>query len=295
MVYNRFSEGDILKNRFLKITAAVFALGAAFAVLRAVLVVNYIEKSSFESGAYSLPDNAPLRIFAVACALFCLAAFVFAFVKSRKKLCVPEQSAAAPAAAAFAVALAFIVQAAMFVVYCAENRIEPDAGNIIENSFALAASLLFFLPLGVRFIRGSKKPLPEFTAFIPVLYCCARLLSDFIRINAAPMESSGAYHILSLAALLMLLTAESASRFRKIPPLRFIAFGFPAVVFLLVYALPNLALPAYGLLDFDLLTVTSVGDICLAFYCAARIATCTKCRIQYTCATNIANRIQNRI
>ncbi|MBP5155311.1 MAG: hypothetical protein J6252_01870, partial [Clostridia bacterium] len=177
-------------------------------------------------------------------------------------------------AAAFAVALALIVQAAMFVVYCFEEKMQPDAANIIEAVFALAASLLFFLPLGVRFIRGAKSPLPLFTAFFPVLYCCVRLMVDFIRTNAAPMESSNAYHILSLVALLMLITAESAAAMRPVSPFRFVCFGLPAAAFLLIYAVPNIVLPAFGLLEFDYLTVVSVGDICLALYCGARVATC---------------------
>lgn len=264
-----------MKRPFIRSTAAFLAVGVVLAALRAALVVNHIEKNAFDSSAYTLPDSAPFRLFAVLAALYCVAAAVFGIAKSpRGRVCRPEHSAPAPTAAAFAVALALIVQAAMFVVYCAENKMQPTADNIIQAAFALAASLLFFLPLGVRFIGGAKAPLPLFTAFVPVLYCCARLIVDFVRTNAAPMESSNAYHILSLVALLMLVTAESASRMRQVAPFRFLAFGYTAAAFLLVYAAPNLVLPAFGLLEFDYLTIVSVGDICLAFYCAARVSTC---------------------
>lgn len=263
-----------MKKPFLKAAAAFSAAAAALAVIRAVLVVNHIEKNTFYSSVYTLPDSALFRVFAVLVALLCAAAFALGIVKHRKKACVPDQSAPAPTAAAFAVALALIVQAAMFVVYCFEKKMQPDAANILEAAFALAASLLFFLPLGVRFIRGAKSPLPLFTAFVPVLYCCVRLMVDFIRTNAAPMDSSNAYHILSLVALLMLITAESAAAMHPVTPFRFVCFGLSATALLLIYAVPNIVLPAFGLLEFDYLTIVSVGDICLALYCGARVATC---------------------
>ena len=259
------------------LTVSAAAVSLLLAGWRSAAVVKYMEytRAGADTNGYYLSDNGETVAFTVTAVVLLAALAAAALFFGKGQTHVFNADHIGTAVASLVCAASFVFVFAVFAVGFAGSGGNPGVFAIITNLFALAAALLFFLRIGVR--SGGKKPLSPaslaLSALLPAAFCAFRLLSDFISTNAAPTESSGAYHILSLCALLLFFLVDGKSPVRPAKKSLFLAFGFVSAALLLIYAIPNLVLFGLGLLAQDAVAsiAGSVLDITVAGYVFARV------------------------
>ena len=261
------------KNKLKRAAFIFFIFGAVMALLRSVMVVRHIEINAYDSKAYTLPDGGVFTAFAVAAALFCALLGVFTLAKCLRTACLPDKTDPLPAGATLACALALFCQAALFAVYALEKTVEVKPFAAIAAALALLSSLIYFLPPGVQFMRGVKRDLPASAGMLPVFYFAARIIDVFTNNNAAPMESSGAYRLLSLVAAMLFFLAEAVSAVHPTALSRFFFCGGVASVMLFIHSVPDIVLRMCGFISFEYSAMLSVCDLLFALYICVRIGT----------------------
>ena len=137
--------------------------------------------------------------------------------------------------------------------------------------FSILSAIYFLMEAGNFSSRKIGRAMPLF-ALAPILLTGFRLLGDFLRHSSMPMASSGAYHILGLASLLLFFLAEGKVAVGTGNAFVYTLFGYLSILFSLVYALPNLVIHAYGPLPFDYLALYSAVDLTMVLYVVVRLA-----------------------
>ncbi len=106
-------------------------------------------------------------------------------------------------------------------------------------------------------------------ALAPLFWTVLRLINDFMKTNTSPLSASGAYHILSLIFLVMYFMCRGKAFLSKGSAALYLVFGYCAVFFLSVYALPNLVMHCLGFFVFDYEASLSAVDMVIAAYVVA--------------------------
>lgn len=256
------------------LTGSVMGAGLVMAVIRIFLILENIEKDTLDTSVYFLDDNGAVYSFASVTAVLCVL-FVFSalFFGRRKKACFFDISPAYTVASVIC-GFSLLGEAVIAIASFMEPTSDAAALELLVLVFALAGAVYFFY---VGFFGSNKKTrvMVSVLALLPVLLSVARILCDFVRQSAIPLASSGAYHILSLIALMLFFLCEGKARAGLGSAAVFAATGYCAVLLLMIYAVPNLFLHSYWLMDFDHITAFSVVDICIAIYVCVRIITCS--------------------
>ena len=260
-------------KKLLAFTALVSSI--LLAVIRTAIIINNMEKTSVDENAYYLPATDGVIAFGVMAFVFCAAMVVISFFIGRKKICTVDLKSSASASTSLIYAFTLVFLFAVYVYFIASQRHEYTGMECAVSALALL-SALYFLLSGVLACRktdcsAEKLALP---ALLPVFYCAIRLLNDFLKKNSAPMESSGAYHILSLAAVMLFFFVEGRSLIKPTPLSVYLICGVSSLVLLIIYALPDLIVHGSGLLEFDYYTFASIADLCVAGYICSRMITC---------------------
>lgn len=257
------------KTKFVSLVAVV---SFAMAVIRTVIIQYDMEKNGIENETYYLPDNVEVSVFTVASVLFA-ALFVFcAFYFGRKQNVTLCRSYGAVPAGSLTLAFALIGAAAVYIATVVRNGSESVTVIGIMILVTTLLSAVKFVISGIRYDKTLKSTYHALAAIAPIALCMLRLLGDFIRSSAAPLASSGAYHIVGLSAALIYFLTEGKTYVVKTSGSIFYAFGYLSVFFLLIYSVPNLFMHCFGFFRFDYYAAYSVVDIGLAVYILTRLS-----------------------
>ena len=251
----------------------VAVISLIMAALRIFLISAYIEKNSFAIDTYYLPDKPEITAFTAVSALFLVLFLYLGFSSGKKKLVNLEQSRIGVSAASLLLAFALIGASLFYSVQLFSEGAEFKLTEFAVFVLALLTAVIFLIS-GLRFNKPQKSEgFYATAALIPIFFSAVRILADFIATSSAPLASSGAYHIISLVAVLLYFLAEGKSYVVEVSAASHSAFGFVSLLFLLVYAIPDLVLRCSGSLPFNLSAAFSLVDVCIAIYIAVRLAT----------------------
>lgn len=151
------------------------------------------------------------------------------------------------------------------------------SGTTTGGALDLAEVILAVLSAAAILAGSIRKFSPNSSALLvlaPLIWTVVRIINDFMKTNAAPLNSSGAYHILSLIFLVMYFLCEGKAYISKGSAAMYYIFGYLAVIMLSVYALPNVIMHCLGFFAFDYQASLSAMDMVICAYVISRMATC---------------------
>lgn len=262
-----------------RVVLAVF-ISTVMAAIRTIIIQYSMEKHDLTRYTYYLPDNIEVTVFTVAAVTLTL---LFAFGAYRygsgNTIKLKRSFGAMPTASlvlSFALIGAALFNIAMLVI----NGVRSF--SLLDYAI-LAATLLSaakFFVSGLHYNAKLKNSFHALAALAPIIFSILRLLNDFIRTSAAPLASSGAYHIVGLIAVLVYFLNEGKSYVNKTSAAIYYASGYIALFYLLIYSLPNLILHCFGSFCFDSHAAFSVVDLGLVVYISARLASAQLIKIK---------------
>ncbi len=250
----------------------ILGVGLILSAFRTALIAYTMEKNNVECDTYYLPEgNVWVTVFSVASVLFALFAAVLALRSKKSAVVLDHKGSAGPAS----LILGFLLAGAS-IIYAVSSDAAKTAGGGMMKLVILSAALsaVAFIVLGFRSNspETSKSFLAVLTVF-PIAFSALRLLADFIQTSATPLASSGAYHILGLASVLLYFLSEGKSYVSDSNTKTYFLYGYLSVFLLLVYAVPNFILHCFGVFMFDYSAAFSAVDIGIAIYVSARMMT----------------------
>lgn len=250
----------------------VVAVSIIMAILRTVIVTLNLEKNAMDNDTYYLPEKAEITAFTVVSIVFVLALIFLGVAVGKKRLVQLERASGAVPAASLVLAFSLIGAALLYAVNFFGFEYEFVFFEFLLAVLTLLSAIKFLIS-GLNYNKKLKNVSSHAAAtLIPILFCSVRILADFISSSAAPLASSGAYHIVGLVAVLLYFLCEGKSYIADTSATLFKSFGYLSIFFLLVYSLPNLFLHCFGTFCFDFSTAFSVVDFGLVVYIAARLS-----------------------
>lgn len=248
--------------------AAVVIASVGMAVLRTVIIINNMETNSYNS-TYYLPDSLISKGFTAITLVLMGAAFVYALISNKGKRAFLESNDLLSATASCT--LGFILLGCL-AVFAKQYISDPNGLGKYSVAIAVFAllSAVVFLVLG---IKPQKGKISAVLGLLPMIFTLLRLFADFLSTTSAPFANSGAYHLMSLSFLLLFFLCENKAHAEMGSASLFFGFGFVAMLLLLVYALPDVALHCmgFGVFKFGFSAALSVADLVAAFYVGAKL------------------------
>lgn len=242
------------------------------AILRTVIISVNMEKNVADNDTYYLPDSLEFYVYAVFTVILTVL-IIFASImlckKSRLQLS-PEQGMVP--AASLILAFALIGSALFYTIAFAFKSMEFTVFEFLVFLFCVFSAINFIFS-GLRFNANKENPARLSTlALVPLALSVFRLVSDFIASSAAPLASSGVYHLVGLIAVLLFFLFEGKSYVLPVSAAAYTCFGYISIYFLLIYSFPNLVMHCFGVFAFDYAATFSVIDLGLVVYISARLA-----------------------
>ena len=260
-----------MRSQKLRVVAVV-VISIVMAFLRTVIVTLNMEKNVISNDTYYLPDKAEITAFTVICVVFVLLFLYSGIALGRKKVIHLERSLGAMPAASLILAFSLIGAALFYVGVLIRGGYEFTVFEFILAILTLLSAIKFLIS-GLNYNKKLKnESYHAAAALIPIVFSAVRILSDFINTSAAPLASSGAYHIIGLVAVLLYFLSEGKSYIAETSAAPFNSFGYLSIFFLLVYSIPNFFLHCFGTFFFDFKSAFSVVDFGLVVYIAARLS-----------------------
>jgi hypothetical protein len=254
-----------------KRTLVAVAVSVIMAILRTLVVVYNMEKNSYETSTYYLPENIYVKSFDTVTVVFVLLFVMLAISLLFSRRTDVELDNANSTESM--ILLAFTLFFAAFV--CGKNILASEE-EIFGIPFVCAvlalATGVAFLILGTRTVKKTPAcSTLSLVMILPIAFSGMRLVETFLESNAAPLASSGDYRILGLASVLVYFLYEGKSYVTKNTAVIYYLSGYFSVFFLLVYSLPNLVLHCFGAFAFDSCAAYSVADIGICAYICSRM------------------------
>ncbi len=246
------------------ITAVVLA------IVRTMIVLYNMEQKTPDSDVYHMPDNVYVTAFTVVAVLAIIGSAIVALYAGKGRTVTLDDKNASVSVGALLLAFSII---GTVLVYCI-NHISTGKTPTYIGAFVMifaVCSAVKFLISGLKGGISGGDALAG-VALLPIMLTVFRLLGDFIRTGANPMASSGAYHIVGLAAVLIYFLCEGKSYLSECSARMYNLSAGVAVITLLVYSVPNVILHCFGMLSFDYYAAFSVVDIATAIYIATRMS-----------------------
>lgn len=258
---------SVQKKRVLAVISASIIMSA----IRTVIVSFFMEKNVSGINAYYLPENLAVLGFAALAALF-LAVFVFSAVKlGRKKRLVLENGSASISVGSLIFAFTLIGEAIIYIYSIVIGESEIRSLGVVIFALTVICAVSFLFNVQSSCSKKRSKTVLGLLALLPILLSAFRLLGDFIRTNAMPLASSGAYHLVGLVAVLLYFLCEGKAQISRGSAAVYYFFGFASVFFLLIYAVPNIALFCFGNFDFNYYSSFSIVDLAIGVYICCRM------------------------
>ncbi len=258
-----------------KRVGAAVIVSIIMAAVRTIIIQYDMEKNDIDNDLYYLPDNLEVTVFTAAAMLLTVAFIYGGFANGRKKTVRLERSQGAVPPAALVLAFSLIGSSVIHCVFAVRDGITCLS---VVDIFVLLFSILSavkFIVSGIRYNVKLKNSFHALAAIAPIMLSVFRLLGDFINTSAAPMASSGAYHIVSLVCVLFYFLCEGKSYVAPTSGSVYYAVGYLSMFYLLVYSMPNLIIHCFGTFGFDVTAAYSILDIGLVIYIATRLTSAT--------------------
>ena len=246
---------------------AVAVSSMLLSVVRIIVLKNNIEINGSQSNYYYILKNTETITFLVFAGCFVLAYVVIGFLLGKKaNAFMPFDSSPV----VFSASLSGFMLLATGLYY----SYQYITGQIVSGAkFAISLGMVFasvmFLDLALQ-KEGQKRKSVTYLRFVVCGYAIMRLVLDFVEQNRIPANSASIFHILGLISFMLFAVYEGIMEFNFKSMRAYIITGYLCVFFLIVYALPNLAIT---LLDYSLdpYILLSAVDIALAFYVLTRV------------------------
>ncbi len=257
-----------------KRAVAVVSASVIMAALRALIVHLFMEKNAHSAETYSLPSNGAVIGFAAAAVLFVAVFALLAAKFGRKKTVSFGSDSLSVSVGSLVLGFTLIAEVIVCLQSLFQNEVSSVSLAVAIIFLSLVCAVIFLLNVSDSLSKRLSGNTRAALAILPILLTAIRLLGDFIRTNVMPFESSGAYHLISLVAVLLYFLCEGKSHSGSGSAGICLFFGFSAIFFLLIYAVPNIANFCFGNFDFDYYSGFSLVDIATAVYIACRISNC---------------------
>ena len=250
-----------------KTLGLVVIISLVLAVFRAILIIKNME-NNYDNHTYYLLANGKTKAFTIiAVALIPLLFAVAVYLFKGKRAVFDTKDVLSSAASC---TLAFILLGTFLVFIRDYFKSESVANLTLAIAFFSILSGAVFIFMG---LKGDGSNLLAAFTLVPMVFTLLRLLSDFLSTGATPFANSGGYHLMGLSVLLLFFLCEGKAFLSSGSAALLYGYGYIAILLLLVYALPDLALHcfSFGVFSFDYAAALSVADIVTAFYIAARL------------------------
>ncbi len=264
------------------------AISVVMSILRFFVIAANMEKNNPNADLYYLPKNAVVIAFSIASAILLVAFAISAFKLSNKSAIVLDDRSGSVSVGALVLGFAFVGASIMYfwslnaesappVIGGVPNMPMPvnEKGSTIEFivvAFGIASAMKFMFQGVYNNRKGNlDKRFFALVTLVPIIFSAFRLLDEFINSSAAPLASSGAYHLLGLIAALLFFLSEGRSYAIPTKSVFFDIYGYCSIYLLLVYSVPHVVAHCLGAFSFDIEAVMSVVDIAIAVYIVTRI------------------------
>ncbi len=258
------------RRLLLPLLCASLVTGAALAVLRTFLMMNYYNT---EESLYKAGTDLPGTFFLVFSIAFFLIGICGAFIKpngfNSVMPCVNIPVTFSGAFCGFLFTSASILQ----LVYFAKEVLEAEkiSYNIIFFGmilFGLLSALYFFKVSATSSLRILSE---KYTSFSPIIWAIFYLI--FIYFDSSVVLNNPERELIQLAAIASLLYCTSESRYQLgiAKPRLYFPVALASIIILLVVNVPNVILTAVGVLRFTTHTIYSFSQIGLLLYIITRI------------------------
>lgn len=250
-----------------QISALSVALASfLLAVIRIIVLKENIEPAGDAKGFYYILNNTETVVYLVFTCCFALAFTCVAFIIGKKaNSFIPFDSSPV----VFSSSLCGFMFLATGLYYSYQFFTDHSVSG---SRFAIALSMVFasamFLDLALL-KEGKKRKSITYLRFIVCGYSILRLVLDFIEQNRHPANSAVSFHILSLIAFMLFIVYEGKLEFSPGSMRAYLISGYLCVLFMLVYAIPNLVITLMDI-TIDPYILFSAVDISIAFFVLTR-------------------------
>ncbi len=251
-----------------KSVGIVLVTAVIMSVIRLFLIINNMEKSIYETDTYYLAQGPSVVAFTVASVLLVLVFALFAYMLGKGRVFRVEAKGNCIVVVSCVLAVLLVGAAVMYMLSFDEDTV-PKALDVIVAALSILSAAVF---ISTCIYSNCSKSVYMLLGLLPILLSIFRLLSDFVSSNAAPLASSGGFHIVGLVAMMLYFLCENKSYHNQGSAALYLLFGYVAVFFLFVYAFPNLFMHCFGFFSFDNDACYSAVDLAVAVYIATRIS-----------------------
>ncbi len=262
-----------------QISALAVALSSLLlSVMRVIVLKNNIEinetETAGQSVVYYIARNSETVVFLVFTCCFFVAFAALAFVLGKKANSFISFDSSP---AVFASSLCGFMFLSTGLYYSYQYVTGNGELSKFVISLAMVASSAMFLNMALQ-KEGKQRKSVLYLRFVVCGYAILRLILEFIEQNRRPTNSASAFHIISLIAFMLFIVYDSKTEFSQASMRPYLASGYSCILFMLIYAIPNLAITLlYKQIDPYILF--SAADISLAFYAFSRVfSVCRVCQ-----------------
>lgn len=250
-----------------KHVGTLLIISVIMALFRTTVIIFNMETDLNDS--YYLRNNHQTVTFAVG-AVICIALLtVLAIYSGKGKRVVLKNESNLMFVSSCMLSFMIVGVAVIYGVSYFMNALANQSGlDIMCVVFAVISAFAIILSR----LRSFSAEINSVLALAPLLWTVLRLINDFMKSNTSPLSASGAYHILSLVFLVLYFMCRGKAFLSKGSGALYLLFGYCAVFFLSVYALPNLVMHCLGFFVFDYEASLSAVDIVIAAYVVSGIA-----------------------
>jgi len=255
-----------LNNKTRKlIPLTAMLVGVVLAVIRIFVILGNAVADDADPSYYYVDANGSALVLAIVTAVLCAIAAVLTFLASKNTDGASSRLTRPASLFALCMAPALVLSA---LSYC-----YVDGGITVFTALLILTSLLSAVGFGMlsRDILKYKSIAYAVTVLSATAFYLVRILYDFVRQTAAPLDCSGGYHFISLIAVMLFFMHEARCA-AKIPQKGlYLVFGTLVLVTLPIFTLPAITVyftSGYGTVQ---TVITSICDIIAYGYIAVRL------------------------
>lgn len=259
----------LFKNKTNRLAALLGCalLGLLLSAIR-VLIINSDGVANAAGNTYYMRSSAAVTLFFVIIILALAAVAVMSFMISEYVYIIGKKVGTDCKAVS-------LLCSAVFAVTSLIGLVGVDASTVVFTVMTTLAGLIAaarFAMYGLKLARFKTRVFALLNLALPIFYA-ARMLKDFMQQSASPLDTSGLYHTVALAALMLFFLSEGEVSVGVKRKKLYLISGFAAMILLPVYSVPAILLyltNGYGLWS---LMLFSFADMAAWLYVLVRMKT----------------------